>query len=134
MAHVVWQKMLFRHCDPAGIVFYPRYFEMINDCVESFFDEVLGVPFARLHAGGAVPTAEIRATFRSPGRLGELLRLELDCNRVGRSSLGLELVATCDGAVRFDAACTLVHTDRAGRPAPWPRALGSRLKEQVKGK
>ena len=25
----------FRHCDPAGIVFYPRYFEMINDFVEA---------------------------------------------------------------------------------------------------
>ncbi|MEL6103010.1 MAG: acyl-CoA thioesterase, partial [Pseudomonadota bacterium] len=22
------QKVLFKHCDPAGIVFYPRYFEM----------------------------------------------------------------------------------------------------------
>jgi 4-hydroxybenzoyl-CoA thioesterase len=38
------QKVLFKHCDPAGIVFYPRYFEMINDCVEAFFDEI-GTPF-----------------------------------------------------------------------------------------
>ena len=27
----------FRHCDPAGIVFYPRYFEMMNDAIEIFF-------------------------------------------------------------------------------------------------
>ena len=32
----------FNHCDPAGIVFYPRYFEMTNSVVENFFaDEVV---------------------------------------------------------------------------------------------
>lgn len=30
------QKVLFMHYDPAGIVFFPRYFEMMNDCVEAF--------------------------------------------------------------------------------------------------
>ena len=27
----------FQHCDPAGIVFYPRYFEMISQSVEEWF-------------------------------------------------------------------------------------------------
>ena len=27
----------FQHCDPAGIVFYPRYLEMINQTVEEWF-------------------------------------------------------------------------------------------------
>ena len=31
-------EVRFRHFDPAGIVFYPRYFEMINDFVEEWFD------------------------------------------------------------------------------------------------
>ena len=39
------QKVLFKHCDPAGIVFFPRYFEMMNDCVEAFFDKVVEWPF-----------------------------------------------------------------------------------------
>ena len=30
----------FRHCDAAGIVFYPRYFEMMNDLVEDWFAEL----------------------------------------------------------------------------------------------
>lgn len=34
------QKVLFKHCDPAGIVFYPRYFEIINDCIEAFFEQI----------------------------------------------------------------------------------------------
>ena len=43
------QKVLFKHCDPAGIVFFPRYFEMMNDCVETFFDEALGIPVSYTH-------------------------------------------------------------------------------------
>ena len=38
-------EVRFRHCDPAGIVFYPRYFEMINDFVEEWFDKGMGLPF-----------------------------------------------------------------------------------------
>jgi 4-hydroxybenzoyl-CoA thioesterase len=30
MGYHVTQKVLFRHCDPAGIVFFPRYFEMVR--------------------------------------------------------------------------------------------------------
>ena len=31
----------FQHTDPAGIVFYPRYFEMINQVIEDWFAEKL---------------------------------------------------------------------------------------------
>ncbi len=59
----------FNHCDPAGIVFYPRYFEMVNSVVENFFLEDVGHSFARMMEEGAgVPTARIEANFRArPG-------------------------------------------------------------------
>ena len=43
MSFTLTQKVLFKHCDPAGIVFYPRYFEMINDCVEAFSTRPLAI-------------------------------------------------------------------------------------------
>ena len=46
------QKVLFKHCDPAGIVFFPRYYEMVNDCVEAFFADVLDWPFEAMHGAG----------------------------------------------------------------------------------
>ena len=58
MAFVMVQKVLFKHCDPAGIVFFPRYFEMMNDCVETFFDEI-GLPFDDMHTWGGVPTVNV---------------------------------------------------------------------------
>lgn len=127
MAFLFPQKVLFRHCDPAGIVFYPRYFEMLNDCVEAFFDTVLHLPFHRLHRGGAVPTAAITATFHAPSRHGDLLTIALSIARVGRSSLDLAFEARSGAEPRLSAASTLVHLDATGRPAPWPAPVRQTL-------
>lgn len=127
------QKVLFRHCDPAGIVFYPRYFEMINDCVEAFFDAVLGCPFESLHGTGAVPTVALETTFPAKSRHGDRLDLALTCERVGRTSLGLKIAATCGGETRFTSRSTLVFVDASGRPAPWPDAVRARLAEFTEG-
>ncbi len=133
MAFLFEQAVLFRHCDPAGIVFYPRYFEMINDCVEAFFDQVLGLPFAKLHTQGGVPTAEIQTQFRRPSRIGDLLILELNCQRVGRSSLQISVEARCGDETRFASQSTLVFVDANGRPTAWPEAVRSLLADQSKG-
>lgn len=113
------QKVLFKHCDPAGIVFYPRYFEMINDCVEAYFDDV-GFPFETLHGAGGVPTVQIETRFHAPSRHGDRLTLALDVIRIGGASLGLSVRATAGDELRLSAELTLVHVDNSCRPAPWP--------------
>ena len=122
------QKVLFRHCDPAGIVFFPRYFEMINDCVEHFFDAFLGWPFEALLQTQGVPTAEISTRFLAPSRHGDRLALVLTVTKVGRASLCYTIEASCGDEKRFDAAAALVHVDAAGKPAPWPEAIREKLK------
>ena len=121
------QKVLFKHCDPAGIVFYPRYFEMLNDCVEAFFDEDLEMPFADLHRAGGVPTAEISTKFQAPSRHGEVLTITLLITRAGRSSLALAFRADCEGQTRLTATSTIVLVDGDGRPTPWPDAIKQKL-------
>lgn len=113
------QKVLFKHCDPAGIVFYPRFFEMMNDCVEAFFDTI-GTPFESLHDAGGVPTAQISTTFHAPSRHGDRLVIALEVTRIGTSSLGLSLDASAGDHPRFSATSTLVYVDQTGRPQPWP--------------
>ncbi|MGH1415070.1 MAG: acyl-CoA thioesterase [Pelagimonas sp.] len=121
------QKVLFKHCDPAGIVFYPRYFEMINDCVEAFFDQVLDCPFEVLLQTAGVPTAEIQTRFHAPSRHGDALVLTLKGQRSGTKSFTLSIEATCAGSPRFTAQSTLVYTDAQGRSQPWTAALKSKL-------
>lgn len=131
MAYELTQKVLFRHCDPAGIVFFPRYFEMMNDCVEAFFADVLRHPFEALHPGAAVPTAQIETRFAAPSRHGDHLRLSLQIARVGQSSAQYRMRAHCGAEMRFDTTATLVHVTREGRPDPWPDALRSALTEAL---
>ncbi|SDL04481.1 4-hydroxybenzoyl-CoA thioesterase [Modicisalibacter muralis] len=126
MSHfAMQQKVLFQHCDPAGIVFYPRYFEMINAVVEQWFEESLNESFAAIIvAGDGVPTRRIDTDFPRPSRLGETLTFTLDVARLGRSSLDLRIAATCGGEARLNAELTLVRIARAdGRPKPWPDAI-----------
>lgn len=132
MAFTFVQPVLFKHCDPAGIVFYPRYFEMINDVVEAFFAS-LGFPFHDMHPVGGVPTAEISTTFSAPSRHGDELTFMLHVTRIGGASLGLHFEALGGGEVRLTATSTLVHVNSQGRPAPWPDGMRAKLTDHLEG-
>ena len=122
----------FRDCDPAGIVFYPRYFEMANAVVERFFAAELGRPFAAVVGGGnGVPTARIAADFPRPSRLGDLLDAELTVTRVGRTSAAYRLTARCGGEERLRVEAVLVWTGPGGRPEPWPADLRAGLERHL---
>ena len=117
----------FNHCDPAGIVFYPRYFEMTNSVVENFFADEGGHSFARMMAESqGVPTARVETNFHAPSRLGDRLDFTLDVARIGGASVNFKLTARCAQELRITADLTLVWV-QSGRPAPWPEALRSRL-------
>jgi 4-hydroxybenzoyl-CoA thioesterase len=101
----------FKHCDPAGIVFYPRYAEMVNDTVEHWFKHGLGVDFDCLHRvrGIAIPTVKLSFNFMSPSRLGEALTSTLRVVETGRSSVALAVeFAGQDGRPRLRAELTFV--------------------------
>ncbi len=122
----------FQHCDPAGIVFYPRYFEWTNSVVEEWFEAGLDEPFADLHLTRrkGVPTARLEAEFGAPSRLGERLDFAVGVRRIGTSSLDLSITAECDGEARLRFASTLVFIDLGtGRPEPWPDTLRGRFAE-----
>lgn len=122
----------FNHCDPAGIVFYPRYFEMTNSVVENFFREVIEYPFARQMAEGiGTPTVRVEMEFRAPSRLGELVDFTLAVTRLGRTSMRVRITAHggpgTDGSLRLNGDLTLVMADLRGRAIVWPDPIWSRL-------
>ena len=125
----------FNHCDPAGIVFYPRYFEMTNSVVENFFADVVGRSFAQMHSGqgGGVPTVSLNAEFVAPSRLGDKVLFSLEIERIGRSSLALIIEGRMGAELRMRAKITLVWVDGM-RPAPWPEEMRARLVGYQEGK
>ena len=117
----------FNHCDPAGIVFYPRYFEMISSLCENFFKDVAHRPYASMIATRqGVPTARIETNFHAPSRLGEILDFRLKITRLGTSSITFDITAHAD-INRLTCALTLVWISPDGRPEPWPSDMNAKL-------
>ncbi|WP_283176611.1 thioesterase family protein [Gemmobacter sp. 24YEA27] len=133
---MIWHRPIrieFNHCDPAGIVFYPRYFEMTNSVAENFFREVAGLPYEVMMAGGnGVPLAQVTAEFHAPSRLGEVLDWQLSIERIGRASITCHIEAhhldqRGAGSHRLTAGLTLVYVDGSGQSHPWPEDVRARI-------
>lgn len=131
MTYSIKQKVLFKHCDPAGIVFYPRYFEMINDTVESFFSEILACPFEELHKTGGVPAAQINTQFWAPSRHGDMLTINLDVTRIGNSSLSIDVNIICDTEKRLTSSLILVNIDLNGKSTPFAESVKEKARAHL---
>lgn len=118
----------FNHCDPAGIVFYPRYFEMTNSVIENFFADVVGRSFASMHSGAqnGVPTVSIVADFMAPSRLGDKVLFSLVITKLGRSSVTVTIEGRMAEELRMRATLTLVWIDGM-KAAAWPDDMRARL-------
>lgn len=121
----------FAHCDPAGIVFYPRYFELINGVVEDWCAQALGMSFHEMHMvqGIGLPTVHVETNFVKSSVLGDELIAELRVLKLGRASLTLEIVMKgADEDVRLTANLVLVMAQVKERKAI---ALPHTLREQM---
>jgi 4-hydroxybenzoyl-CoA thioesterase len=83
------RRIRFSHCDPAGIVYFVNFFDMINAIVEDWFADAIELPFQEMHLARRVgfPIVDTGCAFFRPCHLGDLLVLELWIARLGRSSI-----------------------------------------------
>ena len=125
----VRRRVRFADCDAAGIVFFPRYFEMLNGVVEDWFGGPLGVSFRELHLErhASVPTAAVEARFMAPSRLEDDLTFSLTVTKLGGASCGLRHRITSGDQLRFEATQTIVHVGASLKPEPWPEPLRARI-------
>ena len=88
------EKIRFKHVDYAGIVFYPRFLEMLNDLVEDWFEEALDRPFSDMHETNGIPTVDLKVQFKNAARLGEILTKKLWVKELKNSSVicGFEFI------------------------------------------
>src|SRR3546814_2977606 len=74
---IVSLPVRFAHCDPAGIAYFPRLFELVDAAVEEWTAAAVGVARAEMHGPLrlGLPTVDLHATFAAPCRLGETLEI-----------------------------------------------------------
>jgi 4-hydroxybenzoyl-CoA thioesterase len=94
-------------CDPAGIVYYPRYFAMFDASTAALFTAVTGM-HKRAMLGHydmiGFPMVDTRARFMVPNRFGDVVTIETQATDLGRSSFGiLHRMIRADGTLSIEA-------------------------------
>ena len=86
-------------CDPAGIIFYPRYFEIFDASTAMLFERATGLTkFKQLRTlkFSGYPLVQTRARFLKPTRFGDDVTVE-SIIAFGRSSFTVEHKLSLDG-------------------------------------
>jgi 4-hydroxybenzoyl-CoA thioesterase len=112
-------------CDPAGIIFYPRYFEMFDTSTTTLLERALGmnkIDYLKAYRFAGHPLVEARARFRFPTRFGDDVAIESVLVGYGRSSFKIEHRLTKAGALAAEGFETRVW---AIHPADNPKGMKS---------
>lgn len=85
-------RIAWGDCDPAQIVYYPRYYEMFDESTQELFRDALGMPkiqwVKRFQIIG-IPLVETRAKYFIPSYYGDDVVLETRVSAFRRSSFDL---------------------------------------------
>ena len=104
------EKIRFQHIDYAGIVFYPRFLEMLNALVEDWFEEALERPFSTIHETNGIPTVDLKVQFKKAARLGETLTKYLWVKNLGGASVNCGFrFKDAEGNTCLEGEVTLVN-------------------------
>jgi 4-hydroxybenzoyl-CoA thioesterase len=103
-------------CDPAGIVFNSRFFEIFDTATWQMFEAALGVKpqdIAGTFSILGVPLVEARANFLKPIRFGDVVDLASRVSEFRRSSFEVEHRLSVDGELAVEGAETRVWAARS---------------------
>jgi 4-hydroxybenzoyl-CoA thioesterase len=122
----------FSHCDPAGIVFYPRFFDLFSSTLEDWFQTGIDCPFGgefMVDRNLRVPGLSMTVEFVRACRMGEFLDVDLWVTRMGRSSFDLALAGSVAGEARLHVLWTVCIIDFATfKSTPVPEDLRERMR------
>jgi 4-hydroxybenzoyl-CoA thioesterase len=112
-------------CDPAGIVFNPRFFEMFDASTWLLLEAALGVKpqeLARTYDIIGAPLVDARANFLKPARFGDSIEIISRVSEFHRSSFDIEHRLSVNGELAVEGGETRVWAvlDPAGKIATKP--------------
>ena len=118
MASFIYRRQLnieWGQCDPAGIVFNPRFFEMFDANSWLLFEAVLDVkPQALTSTYGIIGIAlvDARANFLKPAKFGDAIEIASRVSEFRRSSFEVEHRLSVNGELAVEGAETRVWAVR----------------------
>jgi 4-hydroxybenzoyl-CoA thioesterase len=98
-------------CDPAGIVYYPRYFAWFDACTAGLFELGTGlrkIDLLRTYGIIGLPMVDTRAKFILPSKFGDVLAVETCIADFRTSSFTVEHKLFRDGTLAVEGYETRV--------------------------
>lgn len=129
-------RVRWSDADPAGIAFYPRFFESYDLGTEALFAS-LGMEWATLfpaHGVVGVPIAESGSTFQAPVRYGDVVTIRSTVAWVRDKTFRMEHEISVGGTLRargFEVRAWVARPEGPGDPLharSMPGAIARRLK------
>lgn len=123
-------------CDPAGIVFHPRYFAMFDAATAALFQRVTGMTKLQLLQAYELvgfPMVDMRARFLLPSKYGDEVEIETQATAFRTSSFDIHHRLLKSGELAVEGFETRVwagtHPDDPGRikSKPIPKAVIDQL-------
>jgi len=95
--------VLWRDCDPAQIVYTPRFLDFVAEAVEGWFRHVFGVDWYGFRESRKVgiPAVHTSLDFAAPVHSGDELSLTVLIDEVGRSSLPFRVIGRLNDREAF---------------------------------
>lgn len=118
MTSFIYRRQLtieWGHCDPAGIVFNPRFFEMFDASAWLLFEAALGVKpdaLARTYGIIGIALVDARANFLKPAKFGDTVEIASRVKEFRRSSFDIEHLLSVGGELAVEGGETRVWAVR----------------------
>lgn len=130
------QLIRFSHCDPAGIVYFPRFFDLAHATMEDWLADGVGqgLPVLIGERRVGTPTVSIQCDFAKTLRIGDTLRFELRVTKLGNASVQLAYSGTKGqgGEEHLSIRQTIVFMDLdAQRAIPIPSDLRQKIEQYL---
>ena len=115
--NITTRRIEWGECDPAGIVFYPRFFAMFDNATTLLFSAALGMTkyqFLNKYDCAGYPMVDTRARFLVPARFGDDVTIETTITEIKRSSFQI---------THHLKKATARSASKASRPGSGPAAI-----------
>ena len=119
MASSIFRRQLtveWGQCDPAGIVFNSRFFEMFDVSTWHMFQAALGIKPHELAAAlgiWGIPLVDVRANFLKPVKFGDVIEIASWVEEFRRSSFDIEHRLSIGGELAVEGGETRVWATRS---------------------
>jgi 4-hydroxybenzoyl-CoA thioesterase len=109
-------KIEWGHCDPAGIVFNPRFFEFFDANSWLLFETALGLKqqhLASTYGIVGIALVDARANFLKPAKFGDTIEIASQVSEFRRSSFDVEHRISIGGELAVEGGETRVWAARS---------------------